>query len=805
MSTLFSDIKHGVRVLLSTPMFSISTVLVLALGIGATTAVFGVINALLFAPLPYANADRLVMVWEHNVTRNAARNVINGGNFYAWQERSRSFDELAIFTPMTLNLTGRGDPEELRSMATSVNLLRFLGAQPIVGRLFAVGEDTPGATRPVILSEGFWRRHFGGDNDALGQTLVLSGSSYVVIGVLPATFELLGQRADVWRPLVLDASERGFSGRAYLSIGLLKAGVTRDHAQHEMEAIAAGLAREQPEFDAGWTVNLVPLREQLTADARPALLTLFVAAAAVLLIACANLVSLLLARAAARHHELAVRAALGAGASRLVRQLLTETTLLVLTGGVLGVAVAAALQSLFVRTATAQSPLPLLGQIRVDSVVVSFAVLATGITALSCGLWPALAVRRPSLTSTLREGGRGISGGGHGRLRALLVAAEVAAAVILLAGAGLLIRSFVALQQVDPGFNPSHVLALRVIRPATPGTPEMIARSAAINEEAVERLRQISGVQAAAGTVFLPLAGMGSATTFWLEDRPHPEPANRPVAEIRPVTSGYFQAIGIPLLVGRDISNSDRADRPLVAVVNETFVRTFFVGDNPLGKRLTYSWDGDITVEIAGVVGDARLTSLDGQVRPTLYLPNRQRPMVFMNYVVRTIGEPASIAAAAVAVLREIDPSQPILIRTLEEVVARSISRPRLTSTAVASFAMIALLLAIIGVYGVVAYGVSQRLPEFGVRLALGARPADILRLVLRQGMIIVGIGVAVGIAVTIPLSRVLRSQLFGVEPGDPVTLTGTAVILIIVAAIACYLPARRGAIVDPMQTLRAQ
>lgn len=578
MGTLVTDIKHGARVLLGTPIFSLSTILVLALGIGATTAAFGVIDALLFAPLPYANADRLMMVWEHNVARHAPRNVINGGNFYAWQERSRSFEQLAIFTPMTLNLTGRGDPEELRAMATSVNLLRVLGPQPLIGRLFEDGEDTPGAAGTAILSEGFWRRHFGGDSNALGQTIVLSGRPAVIIGVLPARFELLGQHADIWRPLVLDADERGFSGRAYLSLGLLKPGVTRDQAQHEMEAIAAGLAREQPEFDAGWTVNLVPLREQLTGDARPALLTLFVAAAAVLLIACANLVSLQLARAAARHHEMAVRAALGAGASRLVRQLLTETTLLVVAGGVLGVVVAAALQSLFVRTASAQSPLPLLGQIGVDSAVVSFAVLATGLTALLCGLWPALAVRRPSLTSTLREGGRGISAGSHGRLRALLVAAEVAAAVVLLAGAGLLIRSFVALQQVDPGFNPSHVLALRVIRPVSlPDTP---ARSAEINEAAVERLRQIPGVQAAAGTVFLPLAGMGSATTFWLEDRPRPGPGNLPGAEIRPVTSGYFHAIGIPLLAGRDISNNDRADRPLVAVVNETFARRFFTGDN---------------------------------------------------------------------------------------------------------------------------------------------------------------------------------------------------------------------------------
>lgn len=804
MTTLISDIRHGVRVLRRTPVFAISTILVLALGIGATTAVFGIVNAMLFAPLPYTDADRLVVVWEHNIPRNRPRNVINAGNFLAWQERNTAFDEMAIFTTRVATLTGLGDPGELTGITASANFLRLLGARPIIGRIFDPGEDKPDRAPTVVIGEGLWRDRLGAARDAVGRTIMLDHEPFTVIGVLPASFEVLGLRADVWRPMVLTAEDRRFTGRGFLSLARLKPGVSRDRAQEEMVAIAAGLSQEQPVFNAGWTVNVVPLREQLTDDFRPALLTLFAAVVAVLLIACANLVSLWLARASARHPELALRSALGAGAARLVRQLLTETAVLVVAGGALGLVLARALQELFVRTATAQSPMPLLGQIRLDAVAMLFAVLTTTVTALLCGLWPALTARRPSLTATLREGGRGITSGRHGHARAILVAVEVAAAVVLLANAGLLVRSFLALQQVDPGFDPSRVLSMRVIRPV--GSDETPASAVGFHTRAVERLRQLPGALSAAGTVFLPLAGLGSATTFWLEDRPRPDPANRPVAEIRPVTPRYFQTIGIPLLLGRDLADGDQPDRPLVGVVNETFVRTFYAGDNPLGKRLTYSWDQPTTVEIVGVVGDVKLTSLDGQVRPTVYLPHAQRAMVFMSYVIRTAGDPAGIAPAAVAAVRELDPNQPIAnVRPLTEVVARSLSRPRVTSTAIAAFAIIAMLLAIIGVYGVVAYGVTQRLPEFGVRLALGARPSDVLRMVLGQGMVMVTIGVITGVALAVPSSAALRSQLFGIGPGDPLTLAGAALLLIAVALLACYIPARRGAVVDPVETLRAQ
>lgn len=806
MSTWISDIRHGLRVLLRTPVFTVSTVLVLALGIGATTAVFGFVNAMLFQPLPYADADRLVMIWEHNLVRNQPRNVINPGNFFAWQERSASFEQMAILAPGVANLTGLGDPEELRGVSASANLLQFVGARPLVGRLFEAGEDQPGRPRTVIISEGLWRRRLGAQADAVGRTIELGGEPATVIGVLPASFELLGLPADVWRPLVLTGDARGFRGRGYLALALLKSGITRDQAQQEMEGIAAGLRREQPVFDAGWSVHLVPLREQLTGDLRPALITLFAAAAAVLLIACANLVSLLLARAAARHHELSIRAALGAGTGRLVRQLFTETALLVVTGGAVGLLLARGLQVLFVRTVSAQAPVPLLGRVTMDGAVIAFALGATGLTALLCGLWPALAARRLSLTAALRDGGRGVSSGRRGRLRTVLVTAEVAAAAVLLANAALMARSFIALQDVHPGFDPARVLSVRVNRSGN--TPDAVTRNVQFHAETLDRLRQLPGVQAAAGTVFLPLAGLGSATSFWLDDRPQPEPANRPSGEIRPVTPGYFQTVAIPLLLGRDFDASDTRERPLVTIVNETFVRRFYPDENPLGRRVTYSWGqpNTVTVEIVGVVSDVKLVSLDGQIRPALFLPHAQRENSSMSYVLRTAGDPAALAPAAIAAIRELDGNQPISdVRPLDAVVARSIARPRITSTAIVAFALIALLLAVVGVYGVVAYGVSQRLPEFGVRLALGARPSDVLRLVLRQGMTMVGAGAAIGIALAIPTSAALRSQLFGIGPGDPLTLALTAAILIGVALIACYVPARRGAVVDPVETLRAQ
>ncbi|MCC7034431.1 MAG: ABC transporter permease [Acidobacteria bacterium] len=801
--TLSGDLRYALRLLGRAPVFTISTILVVALGLGATTAVFSLVYALLLKPLPYANADRLVVVWEHNVVRNRPTNVINAANFLAWKERNRTFEDMAIFSPMRVNLTGSGEPEELDAMVVSASLLSMVGAPPMMGRVFSTGEDLEGASPVALISEGLWTRRFGRRADILGQSVTLSERQATIVGVLPATFEVLGQRADVWRPLILTPAQRAFRGRGFLALGLLAPGVTRDQAQADMAGVAEGLVREQPDFNSGWTVNVVPLRTQLTSDVRPALYVLMGAVMAVLLIVCANLANLLLARATTRAREMAVRAALGAGAARLSRQLLTEVAVLIAAGGVAGLLLASWLQSLIVTTARAQAPVPLLGEVVLDGAVVGFAAGATAVTALLCALAPIWTLRGASLVTALRDGGRGTTEVAHGRLRASLVVAEVTLAVALLAGAGLLVRSVLALQAVDPGFDPSRVLTMQVILSAT--SPDDAPRVARFHQEAVDRLRSIPGVRQAAGTVFLPLAGQGSATSFWMADRPEPAAADRPVAEIRPVTPGYFETMGIPRLAGRDFDAGDTPDRPLVAVVNETFARRFSSGENPIGRRLTYSWDKPTTVEVVGVVGDVRLTTLDGEVRATVYLPNAQRTIPMMTYALRTEGDPLTVAGAAIEAVRALAPNQPVSrVRALNEVVGQSLARPRIASTALLVFAAVALLLAAIGVYGVIAYSVSQRWTEFGVRLALGASPGAIRGMVVRRGLGLVLLGLALGLAAALPLARALESQLFGVRPFDWPTYGLVAAVMGLVGLAASWIPALRATRMDPAAALRA-
>jgi putative ABC transport system permease protein len=801
--TFSGDLRYALRLLGRAPVFTISTILVVALGIGATTAVFSLVHAVLLKPLPYANAERLVVVWENNVVLKRPTNVINAANFLAWQERNRTFEDMAIFSPMRVNLTGSGEPEELEAMVVSSNLLGMVGARPVTGRVFSAGEDAEGASGVAIISDGLWARRFGRRDDILGQVVTLSDRPTTIVGVLPSTFEVLGQRADVWRPLVLTPANRLFRGRGFLALGLLAPGVSRDQAQADLESVAEGLVREQPDFNAGWSVNVVPLRVQLTTDIRPALLVLLGAVAAVLMIVCANLANLLLARASTRAREMAVRSALGAGTARLSRQLLTEVAVLIVAGGAAGLLLASWLQALIVTTARAQAPIPLLGEVSLDGPIVGFAAAATALTALLCGLAPLWTLRRASLVTSLRDGGRGTTEAGHGRLRAVLVVTEVTLAVALLAGAGLLVRSVLALQAVDPGFDPSRVLTMQVIRSAA--SPADAPRVARFHQDVVDRLGAIPGVTHAAGTVFLPLAGMGSATSFWMADRPEPSAADRPVADIRPVTPGYFRAMGIAMLAGRDFEAGDTPERPLVAVVNETFARRFSAGENPMGRRLTYSWDKPTTVEVVGVVGDVRLTTLDGEVRATVYLPNAQRTIPMMTYVMRTEGDPVSLAGTAVAAVRAMAPDQPVSqVRPLDEVVGRSLARPRIASTALLAFAVVALLLAAIGVYGVIAYSVSQRWTEFGVRLALGASPGAIRGMVIRRGVTLVILGLGLGLAAAFPLSRALESQLFGVRPLDWPTYGLVATVMAIVGLAASWVPAMRATRVDPVAALRA-
>jgi len=801
MTNVLSDLKHGFRVLLRTPLFTICTIAALAIGIGATTALFSVVHALLIRPLPYKDADSLVVMWEHNLPRNRPRNVISPANFLAWRERSRSFDGMAAFTQNRVTLTGSGEPQELATLVVSANILDVLGVSPALGRGFAEGEDREGSARTMVLSHAAWVRQFGGGPGVIGQQVTIDGAPVTVIGVMPNGFEIFGLPADAYMPYQLPA-QVPFRGRSLIGIGRMKAGVTRDQAQAEMEGVFAQVRSEQPDFNTGWTVNLVPLREQLVGDVRLAVLVLFGAVGAVLLIACGNIGSLMLTRASGRRREFAIRSAIGAGTGRLLTQLVSESLMLSILGGVLGVVLATWILSGLTTWVGSRLPIPLLSQVTIDPSVMAFAAIVTVLTTLVCGLAPAIGATGGSLVTALRDGAPSLSGSRRGRLiRQAFVMAEIALALTVLCGAGLLGRSLMELQHVNPGFNAASALSLRVTLPSR--TYRDSNAQHAFYTRVMDGLRALPGVTAVGGTSFLPLAGVGPGTSFWRADAPQPPPNERPVVDARPVTAGYFTAMNIPLLAGRDVNDGDTAP---IAVINETFARQIYPGDNPIGRTFILNLGNDKPHEIVGVVGDVKLMTVDGEIRPTAYLSSRQYAFGLMNFVVRTSGEPARLGPSAVNVIRQIDPMLPVsAVRPLEDVFAESIARPRLTAMAMSIFAGAALLLAALGVYGIVAYSVSQRAREFGIRVALGAQQGQIIGMVVGQNLRLVGLGLGLGLLTAIPATRLLRGLLFQVGPNDPMTFAGIGAMLAMVAIVASYLPARRGTQVDPVVTLKSE
>lgn len=804
MSNVLSDLKHGVRVLLRTPLFTICTIAALAIGIGATTALFSVVHALLIKPLPYQDAGALVVVWEHNLPRNRPRNVISPANFLQWRERSRSFESLAAFSQNRVTLTGSGEPQELATIVVTANIFDTLGVAPVLGRGFVSGEDQD-APRTMILSHAAWLRQFGGDEAAIGRSVTINGEPVTIVGVMPRGFEIFGLPSDIYMPYRnLPASAKP-SGRSMIGIGRLSPGVTRDQAQAEMEGVMASLVREWPDFNTGWTINVVPLREQLVGDVRLAVLVLFGAVAAVLLIACGNIGSLMLTRASGRRRELAIRSAIGAGTGRLLTQLVSESLMLSIVGGALGVVLATWILSGLTTWVGPRLPIPLLSQVTLDPGVMAFAAIVTVLTTLVCGLAPAIGATGGSLVTALRDGAPSVSGSRRGRLiRQSFVMAEIALALTVLCGAGLLGRSLMELQNVNPGFNTDSALSLRVTLPSRSYRDSDAQH--AFYTRVMDGLRALPGVETVGGTSFLPLAGVGPGTSFWRADAPQPPPNERPVVDARPVTAGYFSAMKIPLLAGRDVTETDTADKDPVAVVNETFARQIYPGDNPIGRKFILNLGNDKPHEIVGVVGDVKLMTLDGDVRPTAYLSSRQYAFGMMTFVVRTTGDPALLGPASVRVINQIDPLLPVAaVRPLDEVFAESIARPRLTAVAMSIFAGAALLLAALGVYGIVAYSVSQRSREFGIRVALGARQGQIIGMVVGQNLRLVGLGLGLGLVAAIPATRLLRGLLFQVGPNDPMTFAGIGAILAIVAVVASYLPARRGTLVDPVVTLKAE
>ncbi len=804
MQTLRQDLRYGARMLLKNPGFTLIAVLTLALGIGANTAIFSVVNGVLLRPLPYFDADRVVTLWQRNNQSGAKENGASPANFFDWQSRSQAFAEMAAAEPYSLNLTGQDEPEAFRAWLVTAGFFQILGAGALHGRTFAQEEYKAGNERVVIISYGLWQRRFGADPNLIGRTLRLNGQQYTVLGVMPPEFQFPTGR-EMWAPRIATERDQVIRGSGYLPvIGRLKPGVTLAQAQEEMDGIAARLTAEYPQANAERGVMVVPLPEQLTGRVRPALLVLLGAVGMLLLIACANVASLLLARAAEREREFAVRAALGAARGRLARQLLTESLLLAQLGGLLGILLAGWASSAIL--SLSPGDLPRVGEVRIDGRVLAFALGVSALTALIFGLAPALRFSRPDLNRSLKEGGRGTTGLARHRLRQALVVSEVALALVLLVGAGLLLRSFARLLQVNPGFSTDRALALEVHIFGVARTPEL---KAAFIEQTLDRIAALSGVQAAGAVSALPFHdnAISPNTAFTIEGRPLPLPGQEPTAYLTVATADYFNTLGIPLRRGRFFSRFDRRDAPPVALVNETMARRYWPGEDPVGRKVSARLFGQvIACEIAGVVGDVRHTGLDSDPRPELFLPHLQNAYGSMTYVVRTAGDPLALLPAVKKEIWAVNKNLPFTsTATVEQLVSRTLDERRFTLLLLGSFAALALLLAAVGLYGLISFTTRQRTHEIGVRMALGARARDITRLVVREGLQLALPGVAIGVAGAWALTRFLSGLLFGVSATDPVTFAALSTLLLVVALLACYIPARRAAKVDPMFALRCE
>jgi putative ABC transport system permease protein len=799
IETFVQDIRYGLRSLLKKPGFTLTAVIALALGIGANTAIFSVINGVLLRSLAYRDADKIVMVWEHSFQRGRTQNSVSPANFLDWQRRNASFQQIAASWDTRVNLTSGGEPAELLVQRVSADFFQVLGVSPQAGRWFVAEDDKPGANPAVILSHDLWQSRFGGNPAIVGQSVTMSGRSLTVVGVMPAGFYFLNTQIQAWIPLALDpANDWRKQGRYLRSVARLKSGVTIQQAQAELDGIAKQLESEYSDYNKGWGVNLVPIHEQIVGDIRPVLLVLLAAVAFVLLIACANVANLLLSRAAARQKELALRAALGAGRMRLARQMLTESVLLALMGGVLGVFLA--YWGLQLLVALAPDNIPRLREITIDPRVLGFTFAVSLLTGLIFGLVPALQSSRPDLNDALKEGARGSSGGNR-VVRNLFVVTEMALALILLVGAGLMLRSFSQLHQVKTGFDTENVLTLRVQLPiAKYREPQQRAE---FFKRAQERLAALPGVKSVGAISYLPLTGLASSTVFNLASQPELPPNESPATEVRIITPGYFSAMGIPLVKGRTFDDRDAADSR-VLIINETMARKFFPGQDPIGQRLIVNWEPKVADEIVGVVGDVKETALAEEANPAIYWPHPREPYQFMNFVLRAAIDPAHLSAAATKEIHALDPDQPVSdIRSLDQVVAKSIARPRFNALLLAIFAGVALVLASVGIYGVMNYSATQRTHEVGIRMALGATRADIMKLVVGNGMMLTVIGIGIGVAASLVLTRVMASLLFGVTATDIPTFLSVSVVLAGVALVANYIPARRATRVNPVIALR--
>jgi predicted permease len=807
--TLIADVHHALRVMRKNPGFATIAILTLALGVGANTAIFSVVYAVLLKPLPYANPNQLVVVFEAKPQEGVEKTGTSYANFEEWRAQNTVFSELSGNQGHDLTVTGRGEPFVAVTGVVTPEVFAVLAATPLAGRTFVPDDGKQRAAPVVILSENLWRSRFGADPNIVGSAISLDKRLFTVVGIMPASFRspLQARRQDVWVPLADDPLFSGWMARRgghwLIAIGRLKPGVSIAQAQAEMGAISSRLAKEYPAENEGWTVRIVPLQSELVGDVKPALLVLLGAVALVLLIACANIANLLLARATSRAKEMSVRIALGAGRARIIRQLLTESAALGLLGGAAGTLLAywgvRGLRSLL------PADIPDVNAIQVDGYVLAFALLLSVAASFVFGLAPALFSAGSDLQKTLREGaGRAGAGGGRHTARTVLAAAEIALAMVLLVGAGLLVRSFVTLTSVNPGFSSQHLVKAEVQLPRFEySTPQQWNTFA---DDLLARIQSEPGMRDSAVAIPLPLANGNINLTFEIEGSSAPPSSQSRTANYVASTPEYFRVMGIPLLQGRAFSREDVASGPRVAIISAAMARVYFPNQNPIGKRIVFGFppDGEAQREIVGVVGDVRDVALRQEPAAMMYVPYAQAPFWGAVVVVRSNLTVAAVADAIRRDARAIDKDLPITdIAAMPEIVDATVAQPRFQTMLLGAFSALALILAAIGIYGVISYSVAQRTHEIGIRMSLGAQPGQILRLVVGQGVRLALVGVAIGCAAALALTRLMRSLLFNVSPADPVTFVVVAILLAGVSVAACYIPARRAMRVDPMTALR--
>jgi putative ABC transport system permease protein len=814
METLWQDLRYGSRMLVKNPGFTAIAVLTLALGIGANSSIFSLINAVLLRPLPFKDPERLVMVWERRASSNDANLPISAHEFVGWREQARSFESLAIVQPSGFNLTGAGDATAISGARVSAELFSVLAVPPVLGRTFLPGEDQAGRNNVAVLNEGLWKRRFASNPEIVGTAISLNDQSYTVVGVMPSVDFM----PDVCVPINLPLEAQKVGKHSHQVMGRLKPGVTLEQAQADLAQVAAQLEQRYPRENTGHTVKVNSLHEDTVGAIRPALVMLLGAVGFVLLIACANVANLLLSRAAARQKEIAIRTALGAPRVRLIRQLLTESCLLAAMGGSAGLLLALWIIDLLPKIKSVN--IPRIEQVHLDGSVLAVTIGLSLLTGIMTGLAPALRSSRQALNQSMSEGSRTSAGLGRRRIGSVLVVAEVALALVLLAGGGLMVRSFVRLLSVDPGFDPHNILradlSLPGLRYAKPEQQKIFY------EELLERIKVLPGVEVTSATTQTPLSPGDNWSFFSIEGRPAAAPGQESNAAMRSVSADYFRAMKVPLKKGRYFTDADARialpvmrwfeqqpypqhyddPQPVPAIIiNETFVRRFFPDEDPIGQRMRIIASPWLTV--VGVVGDIRHSGLQTQPNPEMYLSDLQEPSGSMAVMVRTAGDPLMLAAAVREQVTALDQDLPVAITTMDQIRSDSVGGQRFNALLLSIFAALALGLAVVGVFGVINYSVAQRTHEIGVRIALGAKRSDIFKLVVGQGMVLALMGVAIGLAGAFALTRLISGLLFGVSPTDFGTFAVVSVLLAGVALVASYIPARRAMNVDPMVALR--